>query len=104
VRLPIGEGKKSVLVPEESIGTDQGLKYVMVLNAEDEVEYRPVLVGLQDGGERVVTAVPNKPGSGVVGGERVITEGLQRVRKGGKATLQAPAHKPSTGSVSAGGK
>ena len=91
VRLPIGEGKPSVLVPEEAIGTDQGLKYVFVLNAKDEVEYRQVLVGLQDANERVVEAVEGKPGSGVKPGERVIVEGLQRVRKGSKAVVRGTA-------------
>jgi RND family efflux transporter MFP subunit len=88
VRLPIGEGKPSLLVPEEAIGTDQGLKYVFVLNAKDEVEYRQVQVGLQDGNERVVDAVEGKPGSGVKPGERVIVEGLQRVRKGARAEVR----------------
>jgi RND family efflux transporter MFP subunit len=88
VRLPIGEGKPSLLIPEEAIGTDQGLKYVFVLNAKDEVEYRQVLVGLQDGNERVVDAVEGKPGSGVKPGERVIVEGLQRVRKGSRAEIR----------------
>lgn len=88
VRLPIGEARPSVLVPEEAIGTDQGLKFVFVVNADDEVEYRQVKMGLQVGTDRVVEAVPDKPNSGVKEGDRVILEGLQRVRKGMKVTVK----------------
>jgi RND family efflux transporter MFP subunit len=89
VRLPIGEAKASVLVPEEAIGTDQGLKFVYVVNAKDEVEYRPVAVGLQVGTEVVVEAVPgSKSPSGVTEGERVIVEGVQRVRRGMKVSVK----------------
>jgi RND family efflux transporter MFP subunit len=95
VRLPIGEGKRSILVPEEAIGTDQGLKFVFVLNDQDEVEYRPVNLGLQDGNDRVVEPVPGKPNSGVKEGDRVITEGLQRVRKGMKVTVKGSDQRKS---------
>lgn len=88
VRLPIGEPRPSLLVPEEAINTDQGLKFVWVVNAQDEAEYRPVREGLQVGTERVVGPVPDKPTSGVKEGERVIVEGGQRVRKGMKVTVK----------------
>jgi multidrug efflux system membrane fusion protein len=88
VQLPMGEGKPSVLVPEEAIGTDQGLKFVYVLNEKDEAVYRPVKPGLAYGGERVVEPVPGKPDSGVRETDRVVTEGLQRLRKGVKVTVK----------------
>jgi RND family efflux transporter MFP subunit len=88
VRLPVGEAKPSVLVPEEAIGTDQGLKFVYVVTAGDEVEYRAVRVGLQVGTEVVVEPVAGKANSGVAEGERVIVEGVQRVRRGMKVTVK----------------
>ncbi len=88
VRLPLGDGKKSILVPEEAIGTDQGLKFVYVLNENDEVEYRQVKLGLQDGPDRVVEPVADKPNSGVQETDRVVTEGVQRIRKGVKVTVK----------------
>ncbi len=89
VRLPIGAAKPSVLVPEEAIFTDQGLKQVWIVNAKEEAEYRQVKVGLQVGTDVVVEPVPDKAGSGVAAGERVITEGGQRVRRGMKVTVKS---------------
>ena len=95
VRVPIGEPKPSILVPEVAIGTDQGLKYLFVLDADDKVEYRRVIVGMQiermrvgGGAEqfRVVEAVPEMKNSGVLATDRLIFEGLQRVRAGAKVT------------------
>lgn len=107
VRLPVGEPKRSVLVPEEAIGTDQDKKVVYVLTANDEAVYRQVKVGQADGADRVVEPVTERdeatgslrvrPDSGVQPTDRVIVEGLQRVRKGVKVTVQ----KPATGGKSA---
>lgn len=96
VRLPIDDPKPGVLVPEEAIGTDQGLKFVYTLNAKDEAVYRPVKPGLAYGHLRVVEPVPGKPDSGVSESDRVIVEGLQRVRKGQKVTVKGP---PAGGSA-----
>jgi multidrug efflux pump subunit AcrA (membrane-fusion protein) len=95
VRLPIGDPKPGVLVPEEAIGTDQGLKFVYTLNANDEAVYRPVKPGLAYGNLRVVEPVPGKPDSGVSESDRVIVEGVQRVRKGQKVTVRS-GQKPVT--------
>ncbi len=111
VRLPIGAGKPAVLVPEEAVGTDQGEKFIYVVNAKDEVEYRPVRLGGQHEGLRVVMPTEPVPGtparpSGVTPTDRIIVSGLQRVRAGGKVTVKdvgkaapvsapAPAPKPA---------
>lgn len=89
VRLPLGDAKPSLLVPEEAIFTDQGLKQVWIVNAKGEAEYRLVKVGLQVGTDVVVEPVPGKANSGVAEGERVITEGGQRVRKGTKVSVKS---------------
>jgi RND family efflux transporter MFP subunit len=77
VRFPIGEIKNAVLVPEQAIGTDQGQKYVYVIEKkkDDEVaSYRQVIVGRQhEDGPRVIK-------SGLKAGEKVVVKGLQRVR------------------------
>lgn len=75
VRFPIGEPEESLLVPEESLGADQGQRFVYVINPSDEVEYRPVVTGTLVGGLRVIK-------SGVEPGDRVVVTGLQRIRKG----------------------
>lgn len=74
VRFPNGEPHSALLVSEKALGTDQGRKYLLVVNDKNIVEYRPVTTGpLQDDGLRVIE-------SGLKVGERVIVSGLQFAR------------------------
>ena len=75
VRLPLGDPQHSLLVNERAIGTDQGTKYVLVVNDQSVVEFRPVKLGPLSDGQRVIR-------EGVKAGERVITAGIQRARPG----------------------
>lgn len=75
VRLPIGDPAHSLLVSERAVGTDQGTKYVLVVNDTNVVEYRPVKLGPLSDGLRVIR-------EGLKPGERVITAGIQRARPG----------------------
>ncbi|WZP00720.1 efflux RND transporter periplasmic adaptor subunit [Isosphaeraceae bacterium EP7] len=85
IRLPIGTPYKATLITEQALGTDQGRKYVYVVNDKGEVEYRPVKIGLLDQGLRVVS-------EGLAMGDRVIISGLQRVKPGLKVEAkEAPA-------------
>jgi multidrug efflux system membrane fusion protein len=73
IRLPIGQPHPALLVIDRSIGSDQGLKYVYVLDAENKAQYRRITTGpLQDDGLRVV--------EGLHADDWVITGGLQQVR------------------------
>jgi RND family efflux transporter MFP subunit len=73
IRVPLGGRHKALLVPDRAVDTDQGEKVVYVVNADNKVERRPVeLRGLHEGLREI--------GSGVRLGERVVVEGLQRVR------------------------
>ncbi len=74
VRLPVGDPKASLLVNERAIGTDQGNKYVLVVNGENVVEYKPVELGPLEDGMRVV--------HGIAAGDQVVVDGLQRARPG----------------------
>jgi multidrug efflux system membrane fusion protein len=74
IRLPIGRPHSAVLVIDRAIGSDQGLKYVYVVNSEDKVEYRRISTGaLQTDGLRVVT-------DGLKANEWVVVGALQQVR------------------------
>lgn len=74
IRFPNGEPHPAVLVAEKALGTDQGRKYLLVVNDQNVVEYRPVKTGpLQDDGLRVIE-------SGLKPDESVIVNGLQLVR------------------------
>jgi multidrug efflux pump subunit AcrA (membrane-fusion protein) len=62
------------LVSERALGTDQGRKYVMVVDAQNTVKSVPVSTGpLQDDGLRVVE-------EGLSEDDRVIVSGLQFVK------------------------
>jgi RND family efflux transporter MFP subunit len=95
IRLPIGAPYKALLVSEQALGYDQGQRFVYVVtkgkNKEgkevDVVKYRRVRVGRDHGGLRAVepAAYEVKDGRRVIAhglepGERVIVNGLQRVR------------------------
>ena len=46
-RMPIGSARTGLFIPEEALGSDQGQRYLYVLNDKDEVVYRRVSVGVQ---------------------------------------------------------
>jgi multidrug efflux system membrane fusion protein len=74
VRLPIGPAHQAELVIDRAIGSDQGIKYVYVVDDKNRVELRRVQTGaLQDDGLRVIS-------SGLTAGEWVVVGGLQQVR------------------------
>ncbi|HEX4131943.1 MAG TPA: efflux RND transporter periplasmic adaptor subunit [Pirellulales bacterium] len=77
LRVPIGAAKQSLLVREEALGTDQGQRFVYVVNENDEIVYRRVKTGFLIAGRRVIE-------SGLKPGERIVVTGLQRVRPGVK--------------------
>jgi multidrug efflux system membrane fusion protein len=76
--MPIGNPRPALLVPEKSLGTDQGQKYLFVVNDRDEVERRNVRLGPQLGMFRVIEDNALKTD------DRVIVDGLLRVRPGTK--------------------
>jgi multidrug efflux pump subunit AcrA (membrane-fusion protein) len=63
VRVPIGGSYEALLVTESALGTDQGQKFVLVVDAQGVVERRFVKPGpLQDDGLRVIS--DGSPASG----------------------------------------
>jgi RND family efflux transporter MFP subunit len=65
----------AVLVDDRAVGTDQSQKFVFVVDAQNQVQYRSVKVGRLDEGLRIVL-------EGLAPGEKVVVNGLQRVRPG----------------------
>lgn len=88
VRLATGQREPALLVPDKAIGTDQGRRFVLVVDHDGKVEYRPVSVGAGHQEHRIVTA-------GVKAGEQVIVSGLMRVRPGMTVRAQPPAGDPA---------
>jgi RND family efflux transporter MFP subunit len=73
IRLPIGIPHKEKLISEQALGADQGQKFVYVVDDENVVSYRRVVVGRLHHGLRAITA-------GLEVGDKVIVSGLQRAR------------------------
>lgn len=69
----------ALLVRDAAIGTDQDRKFVLVVGPGDTLAYRPIVPGRLDDGLRIVT-------SGLKPGERIVVNGLMRVRPGMKVT------------------
>lgn len=81
IRMGQAGATSAVLVSERAVGTDQSKKYVMVVGAGDVAEYREVQLGAPVDGLRIVAA-------GLKAGERVVVNGLQRVRPGAQVAPQ----------------
>jgi len=64
-----------ILVSERAIGTDQDRKFVYIVGDDNTAAYREVKIGESINGQRVIL-------SGLSAGEKVITEGLVRIRPG----------------------
>ncbi|HEY1377771.1 MAG TPA: efflux RND transporter periplasmic adaptor subunit [Gemmataceae bacterium] len=91
IRLPIGQSYSALLIPDEAIQSDQGRKYVYVVNDQNTVEYRTVEPGQAVQGLRVIK-------KGIGAKDRVIVSGMQRVKPKAevRATVQEPPKPPST--------
>jgi multidrug efflux system membrane fusion protein len=74
IRLPIGVPHKAVLVIDRAVSSDQGMKFVYVVDSENKVQYRRVTTGAQQtDGLRVIE-------EGLEPDDWVVTSGLLQVR------------------------
>jgi RND family efflux transporter MFP subunit len=84
VRLMGSSDYQAVLINDSAIGTDQSVRYVLVVGIDNKVEYRPIKLGPVIDGLRVVQ-------SGLSAGETIVVNGLQRVRPGAQVAPQRVA-------------
>ncbi|MCW5662374.1 MAG: efflux RND transporter periplasmic adaptor subunit [Piscinibacter sp.] len=75
LRMGQPQAATALLVNERAVGTDQNKRFVMVVGADNKAAWREVKLGGAFNGLRVVT-------DGLQPGERVVVNGLQRVRPG----------------------
>lgn len=75
VEIERGAPRSALLIPQSSVQLDQAGSYVLEVGNNDKVDLRRVALGTQRGSMVVVT-------SGLKAGERVIVEGIQKVRPG----------------------
>jgi multidrug efflux system membrane fusion protein len=73
VRTGGSASETAILVDDRAVGTDQDKKYVMVIDADNKANYRAVTLGPVVNGLRIIR-------SGLHEGERIVVNGLQRVR------------------------
>jgi multidrug efflux system membrane fusion protein len=71
----------AVLIKDEAVGTDLGKKFVLVMDKDNKATYRTVELGPKLEGLRIVR-------SGLVKGDSIVVNGLQRVRPGSTVTPQ----------------
>ena len=86
---PIFAAVVSILIEDRAVGTDQSQKFVLVLGADNKLEYRAIEAGRIVDGLRIVR-------QGLKPEDVVVVSGLQRVRPGAQvkpnmATMGAPA-------------
>lgn len=79
VELTLGERPGALLVDDRAVGTDQGQRYLLVVDAEGKAEYRPVALGALEGALRVVE-------SGLAPSDLVVVNSLMRVRPGARVS------------------
>jgi membrane fusion protein (multidrug efflux system) len=110
VRGTVDQRADAVLVPQLAVQEQQGAKTVLVVEAGDKVALRPVTLDERVGDLYIVTA-------GLKAGERVIVEGVQKVRPGMQVKAEtrasagaapatpppAPAQKPAPAAGKTGG-
>ena len=93
VRAILTEGvdEQAMLLPQRALQRDaKGNPTAYVVNAENKVEVRPLKVGRTQGTSWVVL-------DGLKAGDRVVTEGLQKIRPGVSVRIADPAAKPADG-------
>jgi RND family efflux transporter MFP subunit len=93
IRLPIGEPYEAIMVCEQALGTDQGQKFVYIVNDDSDPVYRRVQVGRLHQGLRVIA-------EGLAKNDKVVVSGLQRIRPGMKVSPKVVAMEEVAGSKS----
>lgn len=73
LRLAGSASYDGVLIDEKAIGTDLNNKFVLLVNASNQLEYRAVELGEKLDGLRIVS-------KGLSAADRIVVNGLQRVR------------------------
>jgi multidrug efflux system membrane fusion protein len=92
VRLGRAETSPALLINERAVGTDQDKKFVMVVNGDNTAAYRPVKLGANVDGLRVVS-------EGLKPGDRIVVGGQQRIRPGSLVIPQPMQMAQSTSRV-----
>jgi len=96
VRVPLGEAENALLVPDSAIGSDQGGRYVLVVEKDNVVAQRKVEIGPRSEGGRVIEQGLNRD-------DRVVIAGVLRAIPGQKVDPQMQASPETAASAAPGG-
>jgi len=83
VRLKVNTLQDAVVIPPAALQMGNEGHFVWVVNSDNKVSKKSVVAGLQDSEKVVVSA-------GLEAGERVVTDGLDRLTEGAKVEIVAP--------------
>ena len=75
IKVDLGVQPNSILVPERAVAELQGKNFVWVVGSDNKTTQRAVKVGDAVGGTVLIL-------EGLKAGDRVVVEGLQKVREG----------------------
>jgi multidrug efflux pump subunit AcrA (membrane-fusion protein) len=79
---------RAVVVPQRAVLDEQGGSYVLLVGSGDKVERRSIRPGrMVDGRQEIL--------EGLVGGERVVVDGVQGVRPGDVVRVESGAGEPA---------
>ena len=86
VRIRMGDPtpENHLLISEKAVGTDQDKKFVFVVDPQNTVAYRQIELGSTVDGQRIVE-------KGLSAGDRIVVNGLQRIRPGALVDPQTEA-------------
>lgn len=82
IRIPVDDQADALLVPDSALGSDQGGRYLLVVNKDNVVEHRNVKIGPLVNGLRVID-------DGLKADDSVVTAGILRAIPGQKVDPQA---------------
>lgn len=77
---------EKILVPQAAVMSSAAGKYVYTVDAQNKVANKPIVIGGEQGKDYIVN-------EGLDAGDRVMTEGLQKVRPGAEVIVDVPAAK-----------
>lgn len=85
----------ALVIPQRAVTELQGTQQVAVVGGDNVVQIRVVQLGPQAGSDRVVE-------KGLVAGERIVVEGIQKVRNGSVVAPEAESAAPAAPAASPG--
>lgn len=77
---------EKILVPQAAVMSSAAGKYVYTVDAQNKVANKPIVIGGEQGKDYIVN-------EGLEAGDRVMIEGLQKVRPGAEVIVDVPAAK-----------